>query len=115
MSSRNNLIVTQKCNKGQISEWRSHPEIKDGMSAGSLLLLSAILFTRNTYTKVKEFVEVSNIYFSSKRAFMKLHKKMLFPSVNKVYKTARDNIIRTLSNCSVNFVGDDCRNMELMH
>ena len=40
-----NLIVTRKCSKGHTSEWRSQPKIKDGMSAGSLLLSSAILFT----------------------------------------------------------------------
>ena len=31
---------------------------------------------------------------------------MLFPSVNKVYKTAHDKVIGTLSNCSVNVVPD---------
>ena len=35
---------------------------------------------------------------------MKLQTKVLFPSVNKVYKTARNEIIGTLSNCSMNVV-----------
>ena len=75
------------------------------MSAGSLLLSSALLFTGNTYTRIKEFMEVAKIFFSE-RTFIKLESKVLFPSVNKVYKTARNKIIGTLSNCSVNVVGD---------
>ena len=51
-------------------------------------------------------MEVANIYFFSERAFIKLQTKVLFTSVNKVYKTARNEIIGTLSNCSVNVVGD---------
>ena len=45
-------------------------------------------------------------YFFSERIFIKLKSKVLFPLVNKVYKTARNKIIGTLSNCSVNVVGD---------
>ena len=45
MSRGSNFTVTWKCSKGHISEWRSQPKIKDGMSAGSLLLSSATLFT----------------------------------------------------------------------
>ena len=106
MSRGSNLIVTRKCSKGHNSEWRSHPKIKDGMSAGNLLLSSIILSTGNTYTRIKEFIEVANIYFFSERTFMKLQTKVLFPSVNKVYKTARNRIVGTLSNCSVNVVGE---------
>ena len=51
-------------------------------------------------------MEVANIYFFSERTVMKLQTRVLFPSVNKVYKTAHDKIIGTLSNCSVNVVGD---------
>ena len=106
MSRGSNLIFTRKCCKGHTSEWRSQPKIKDGMSAGSLLLSSAILFTGNTYTRIKEFMEVANIYFFSGRTFMKVQTKVLFPSVKKVYKTARNKIIGTLSNRSVDVVGD---------
>ena len=45
MSRGSNFTVTWKCSKGHISEWRSQPKIKDGMSAGSLLLSSTISFT----------------------------------------------------------------------
>ena len=37
---------------------------------------------------------------------MQLQTKVLFPSVNKVYKTARNRIVGTLSNCTVNVVGE---------
>ena len=37
---------------------------------------------------------------------MKLQTKVLFQSLNKIYKTARNKIVGTLSNCSVNVVGD---------
>ena len=106
MSRGSNLIVTRKCSKDHISEWRSHPKIKDGMSTGNLLLSSAILSTGNRYTRIKEFIEVANIYFFSERTFMKLQTKVLFPSVNKVYKTARNRIVGTLSNSSVNVGGE---------
>lgn len=68
-----NVIVAQKCSKGHISEWRFHPKIKDGISAGSLLLSSGVLFTGNTYTRINEFIEVANIMyiFFTKRTFMK--------------------------------------------
>ena len=51
-------------------------------------------------------MEVANIYFFSERTFMKLQTMVLFWSVNKVYKMARNKIIGTLLNCSVNVVGD---------
>lgn len=68
-----NVIVTQKCSKGHISEWRFHLKIKDGISSGSLLLSSGVLFTGNTYTRINEFIEVANIMyiFFTKRKFMK--------------------------------------------
>ena len=106
MSRGSNVMVTRKCSKGHISQWRSQHKIKDGMSVGSLLLSSAILLTGNTYPRIKEFMEVGNIYFFSERTFVKLQTGVLFPSVNKVYKTTRNKIIGTLSNCSVNVFGD---------
>ena len=46
---------------------------------------------------------------------MKVQTKVLFPSVNEVYKTASNKIIGTLSNCSVNVVGDGrCDSLGLM-
>ena len=65
MSGGGNLIVTWKFSKGHISEWKSHPRIKEGMSTGSLLLSSAILLAVNQYTRIKQFMEVPNIYFFS--------------------------------------------------
>ena len=92
MLRTNNLIVKQKCSKGHISKF--------------LNLSSAILFTGNTYTRSKQFMKVANTYFFSERTFMKLQTMVSFPSVNKVYKMARNKIIGTLLNCSVNVVGD---------
>ena len=66
LSRESNLVVTQKCSKGHISERRSHPKIKGGMSTGSLLLSSAVLFTGNTYTRIKEFIDVATYIFSLK-------------------------------------------------
>ena len=65
-----NLIVTCKLSKCHISEWRYHPRIK--VSAGSLLLSSAILLTVIQYTRIKVFMEVPKIYFFSEKTFGKL-------------------------------------------
>ena len=113
MSSGSNLIVTSKCSKGRISEWRSQPKIKNGMSAGSLLLSSAILFTGNTYTRIKEFMEIANLYFFSDRAIMKLQTKVLFVSVKEVYKTELNKIILLVMVVAIPL--GLMRNMELVH
>ena len=83
------------------------------MSAGSLLLSSAILFTGNTYTRIKEFMEVANLCFFSDRAIMKLQTKVLFVSVKEVYKMELNKI--TLLVMVVAIPLGLMRNMELVH
>ena len=55
-----NVLVTRLCTEGHSTEWRSQPKIKGDISAGTLLPMTT-LFTGNTYTPVKEFMDTAKI------------------------------------------------------
>ena len=67
---------------------------------------SAILFTANTYTRIKEFMEVANIYFALKGHSWNCKQRCYLRQWIRFSETARDKIIGTLSKCSVNTVVD---------
>ena len=50
------LKVKLSCHNGHVTQWNSQPLVNK-TPAGNLLLASAIVFTGNTFTPVKNFAE----------------------------------------------------------
>ena len=73
------FLVTLKCINGHAYTWNSQPMIK-GMAAGNLLMSSAILLSRSTYTKITTLAEIFGLCFFSEKKF---------PVVNEVWERAK--------------------------
>ena len=67
------------------------------MAAGNIFLSAAILFTGNTFQRIKEHMFVIKASFTSQTTFNKIQKKYLFPAVHRMYTTNRHFIIDNLA------------------
>lgn len=89
------LIVSLLCENNHESKWYSQPRINE-MGAGNLLLAAAILYTGNTYQRIKEMMETLKLSFLSHTTYNTIQKKFLFPAIHHIYTTHRqiryDNI-----------------------
>ena len=63
------------------------------MAAGDIFLSAAILFTGNTFQRIKELMGVINVSFIGYTTFNKIQKKYLFLAIHIVYTTNRQLII----------------------
>ena len=86
------LIVTLLCAEKHETVWYSQPNLS-GMAAGNIFLSAGILFTGNTFQRIKGLLDVINISFISHTTFNKIQKKYLFPAIHRVYTTNRQLII----------------------
>ena len=86
------LIVTLLCAENHETVWYSQPNLS-GMAAGNIFLSAAILFTCNTFQRIKELLNVINVSFISYSTFNKIQKKYLFPAIHRVLTTNRSLII----------------------
>ena len=100
------LILTITCLNHHTFKWMSQPRI-GSMGMGNLLLASAILYSGNTYNHIKEMMDVVNLKLFGSTVYTGLQKKILFPSINYVYKKHRNKI---MDSCrligSLNLAGD---------
>ena len=100
------LIVTLLCAENHETVWYSQPNLS-GMATGNIFLSAAILFTGNTFQRIKELMDVINISFISHTTFNKIQKKYLFPAINKVYTTNRQVIIdNAVEKGDIDLLGD---------
>ena len=100
------LIVTLLCGENHEIVWYSQPNLS-GMAAGNILLSAAILFTGNTFQRIKELLGVINISFISHTTFNKIQKKYLFPAIHRVYTTNRRLIIdNAVEKGDIDLLGD---------
>ena len=100
------LTVSLQCINNHLFQWTSQPKLKT-MNAGNVLLGAAILYSGNTYARIKELMNIANIKFFSHTTYVRLQKGLLFPSINKVYKTYRGAILtRVRLQNKVHLLGD---------
>ena len=79
-----NVIVSLICRNNHETEWRSQPTVNK-IASGNLILASSILFSGNTYARIKEMLDTAKIQLFSHTTFNKLQKTFLCPAINKVY------------------------------
>ena len=100
------LIVTLLCAENHRTVWYSQPNLSR-MAAGIIFLSAAILFTGNTFQRIKELMNVINVCFISHTTFNKIEKKYLFPAIHKVHTTNRQLIINNAAeNGDIDLFGD---------
>ena len=89
------IMVSLLCERGHCTRWYSQPLIK-GMAAGNLLLAASLLYTGNTFQKIKQFMDVFRLNFFSERNYSHIQKTYLFPAVHHVYTTQRELIFENI-------------------
>ena len=72
------VTVDLLCTSNHETTWSSMPKI-NGMFAGNLLVPAAILFTGETYTRVKELCDAIGLKCVRRSYYHKIQKRYLFP------------------------------------
>ena len=90
------LEVTLMCVEGQQTQWCSQPIIGT-MALGNMLVAASILFTGNTFTRIKEFCGVLSLSIAKMSPFLKIQKKYLFPVINHFFIKQRNKIVPDLN------------------
>ena len=54
---------------------------------------AAILFSGNTFQRIKEMMNISNVSFLGQSTFYCIQKKLLYPAIHRVYTTNRTLLI----------------------
>ena len=88
--------------------WYSQPNL-GGRAAGNMFLSTAILFTGNTFQRIKELMDEINVSFISHTTFNKIRKKSLFSAIHRVntHTINRPLIIdNTVEKGDLDFFGD---------
>ena len=68
----------------------------DMMALGNLLVAASILFTGNTFTRIKGFCDMLPLPIAKMSSFSKIEKKYIFPVINHFYIKKRNKIVSEL-------------------
>ena len=71
------VVVKLICEDGHISLWRSQLRTSN-FYEGNIVLAASILFSANTFSKIKKYFELACILFISHRSYYNLQKDYLF-------------------------------------
>ena len=99
------LSIETNCCQSHTYLWQSQPHVQQ-MAAGNLLISSAILFTGNTHTRIKEIANVLNLQFLSEKSFCGIQDFYLFPVVNIAYNEEMSRVQNELSGVELCLSGD---------
>ena len=86
------IIVDLLCKNNHRFTWRSQ-SLKNGMAFGNIKVSAAILFSGNTFQRIKEMMNISNVSFLGQSTFYCIQKKLLYPAIHRVYTTNRTLLI----------------------
>ena len=59
------------------------------MSTGNINISARILFSGNTFQRIKEIMNIANVALISQSTFYSIQKKLLYPAIHRVYTTNR--------------------------
>ena len=103
------IIVDLLCKNQHRTTWRSQP-INNGMSTGNINISAGILFSGNTFQRIKEVMNITNVAFISQSTFYSIQKKLLYPAIHRVYTTNRALSFESAKEVSdIHLLGDDRR------
>ena len=66
------------------------------MAEANLTLSAAILYSGNTFGRIREMMKIANIALLGQTSYYKIQKQILFPVVNQVYNDNRTETITVL-------------------
>ena len=99
------IEVKLKCKKNHITTWYSSPTTKR-MAEANLTLSAVILYSGNTFGRIREMMQIVNIAFLGQTSYYKIQKQILFPVANQVYNDNCTEILSTLKSNKLELVVD---------
>ena len=66
------------------------------MAEANLTLSAAILCSGNTFGRIREMIQIANIFFLGQTSYYKIQKQILIPVVNQVYNNNHTAILPAL-------------------
>ena len=72
------LILTIVCINNHTNKWYSQPRI-GSMAMGNLLIASSLLYSGNTFTRIKEMMDMINLRVFGFTVYTRIQKTILFP------------------------------------
>ena len=101
------VCVNLFCSNNHRTTWRSQPLIR-GTGMGNLTLSAGILFSGNTFQRIKEMLDISKVACFSRTTYNNFENKYLFPAIHKVYLTNRTVILDNAKETGkgINILGD---------
>ena len=77
------------------------------MSTGNINISAGILFSGNTFQRIKEVMNITNVAFISQSTFCSIPKKFLYPAIHLVYTTNRELLFESVKEKSeIYLLGD---------
>ena len=80
------IIVVLLCKNQHRTTWCLQL-INNGMSTGNINISAGILFSGNTFQRIKEIMNIANVAFISQSTFYSIQKKLLYPAIHRVYSS----------------------------
>ena len=86
--------------------WESQPN-ENGMAASNISLTASILLSGGTFERQRDIMQISNISFISQTTFYRIQKKLLYPSIHRVFITQRQLVYDEVSSHKkIHLLGD---------
>ena len=92
VTKRDSALIVQLVCQGHTTTWRLQPWVNN-YHHGSTVLSASILFSINTYVKIRKYFDLTCIPIVSHSGFYKLQKKYLFGIANEAWIREQNNII----------------------
>ena len=86
------LTVNLICENGHYHVWKSQP-IQNRFYLGNVKLIAAVLFSPNTYRKLKKYFEILNIPWISKAWYYRIRSKYLTRITNEAWQKELDSVV----------------------
>ena len=99
------LIVDLICKNHHETKWYSQPNER-GYAVGNLSLSASILFSGNTFQRIKEMMSIAKIPFMSHVTFNRIQKRFLFPAIHRVFTTNRTLLLEFIRPNEIELLGD---------
>ncbi len=100
------LSIEYTCLRAHCNTWTSQPKVRGKMSAGNLLMSSAIVLSGSSYTKVASLFEILNIPFPSNTTFNVIQAAYIQPVINDYWSMHQSTVLSVLSEGPLRLCGD---------
>ncbi|XP_077564047.1 uncharacterized protein LOC144179529 isoform X2 [Haemaphysalis longicornis] len=87
--------ITTTCQENHVITWHSQPK-KGKRALGDITLAAAVLFTGGSTKQSLRFLNNAGIACFSERSYHRLQKKLLLPTVYKVWEDEKGELLRSL-------------------